>query len=95
MALYISHSIFHLARLFYVRPETFGPYHVPVSAGRGFKSEILHEELSQQFETSEQSPYMLEDRGIITKTCVEMGGHSIFRMQSSSQQFVKQKLYTS
>jgi hypothetical protein len=26
MALYIPHSIFHLARLFYVRPETFGPY---------------------------------------------------------------------
>ena len=25
MALYISHSIFHLARLLYVRPETFGP----------------------------------------------------------------------
>ena len=28
MALYIPHSIFHLARLLYVRPETFGPYHV-------------------------------------------------------------------
>ena len=28
MALYIPHSIFHLARLMYVRPETFGPYYV-------------------------------------------------------------------
>ena len=28
MALYIRHSIFHLERLLYVRPETFGPYHV-------------------------------------------------------------------
>ena len=28
MALYIAHSIFHLARLSYVRPETFGPYYV-------------------------------------------------------------------
>ena len=28
MALYILHSIFHLARLLYVRPETFGPYYV-------------------------------------------------------------------
>ena len=28
MALYIPHSIFHLARLSYVRPETFGPYYV-------------------------------------------------------------------
>ena len=26
MALYIPHSIFHLPRLLYVRPETFGPY---------------------------------------------------------------------
>ena len=28
MALYIPHSILHLARLLYVRPETFGPYYV-------------------------------------------------------------------
>ena len=28
MALYIPHSIFHLARLLYVRPETFWPYYV-------------------------------------------------------------------
>ena len=28
MALYIPHSIFHLARLLYVRPETFRPYYV-------------------------------------------------------------------
>ena len=28
MALYIPHSIFHLVRLLYVRPETFGPYYV-------------------------------------------------------------------
>ena len=28
MTLYIRHSIFHLARLLYVRPETFGPYYV-------------------------------------------------------------------
>ena len=28
MALYIPHSIFLLARLLYVRPETFGPYYV-------------------------------------------------------------------
>ena len=30
MALYIPHSIFHLVRLLYVRPETFGPYYVYV-----------------------------------------------------------------
>ena len=28
MALYIPRSIFHLAWLLYVRPETFGPYYV-------------------------------------------------------------------
>ena len=28
MTLYIPHSIFHLARLLYVRPETFGPYYI-------------------------------------------------------------------
>ena len=28
MALYIPHSIFHLAWLLYVRPETFGTYYV-------------------------------------------------------------------
>ena len=28
MALYTPHSIFHLARLLYVRPETYGPYYV-------------------------------------------------------------------
>ena len=28
MTLYIPHSIFHLARLLYVRPEAFGPYYV-------------------------------------------------------------------
>ena len=28
MALYIPYSIFHLARLLYVRPETVGPYYV-------------------------------------------------------------------
>ena len=28
MALYVPHSIFHLARLLYVRQETFGPYYV-------------------------------------------------------------------
>ena len=31
MALYIPHSIFHLARLLYDRPETFGPYYVVLS----------------------------------------------------------------
>ena len=28
MAPYIPHRIFNLARLLYVRPETFGPYYV-------------------------------------------------------------------
>ena len=36
MALYIPHSIFHLARLLYVRPETFGPYYV-------LKTKVTHD----------------------------------------------------
>ena len=35
MALYIPHSIFHLARLLYVRPETFGPYYVYIYSTSG------------------------------------------------------------
>ena len=44
MALYIPHSIFHWARLLYVRPETFGPYYVLVfeSAGVGLKHVSRH-----------------------------------------------------
>ena len=38
MALYIPHSIFHFARLLYVRPETFGPYY---AYGRIFKNYFL------------------------------------------------------
>ena len=33
MALYIPHGIFHLARLLYVRPETFGPTLVGLPSG--------------------------------------------------------------
>ena len=33
MALYNPHSIFHLAQLLYVRPETFGPYYAPCVDG--------------------------------------------------------------
>ena len=36
MTLYIPHSIFHLVRLLYVRPENFGPHYVHVSC---FKTE--------------------------------------------------------
>ena len=36
MALYIPHSIFHLAWLLYVRPENFGPYYVSLKL-RNFK----------------------------------------------------------
>ena len=34
MALYVPHSIFHLARLLCVRPENFGPYYVIVYDAR-------------------------------------------------------------
>ena len=43
MALYVPHSIFHLARLLYVRPETFGPYYVCYSFlwGTGGSTPVL------------------------------------------------------
>ena len=42
MALYIPHSILHLARLLYVRPETFGPYYVDVSQIEPDTYKFLH-----------------------------------------------------
>ena len=44
MALYIPHSIFRLARLLYVRPETFWPYYVCFwyqNPGEGWHRSIL------------------------------------------------------
>ena len=41
MALYIPHSIFHLARLLYVRPETSGPYYVHVTSKTCVHSRVL------------------------------------------------------
>jgi hypothetical protein len=43
MALYIPHSIFHLTRLLYVRPETFGPCYVRHNFGSGI---MLSQDLS-------------------------------------------------
>ena len=45
MALYIPHSIFHLARLLYVRPETFGPNYVVIKAQppQAVKDTDIHE----------------------------------------------------
>ena len=37
MALYIPHSIFHLALLLYVRPQTFGPYYVACVSSHPYK----------------------------------------------------------
>ena len=41
MALYIPHSIFHLARLLYVRPETFGPHYVLSSLSTYYQTTCL------------------------------------------------------
>ena len=48
MALYIPHSIFHLARLLYVRPKTFGPYYVRTNNNTVKKFQISKEVLSLQ-----------------------------------------------
>ena len=44
MALYIPHSIFHLARLLYVRPETFGPRYVAVPQRRRMRESLRRAE---------------------------------------------------
>ena len=41
MALYIPHSIFHLVRLLYVRPENFGPYYVHLSIPSSFSHSVF------------------------------------------------------
>ena len=38
MALYIPHSILHLAQLLYVRPENFGPYYVCYTKAVGIET---------------------------------------------------------
>ena len=42
MELYIPHSIFHLARVLYVTPETFVPYYVCVLYLSQKKSDLCH-----------------------------------------------------
>ena len=51
MALYIPHSIFDLARLLYVRPETFGPYYVPVGIYVKWIDKHEHNSQSRGFAT--------------------------------------------
>ena len=42
MALYIPHSILHLARLLYVRPETFEPDYVVAAPGSATSASLSH-----------------------------------------------------
>ena len=42
MALYIPHSIFHLERLLYVRPETFRPNYVRTVVSKRAKTVIVN-----------------------------------------------------
>ena len=73
MALYIPHSIFHLARLLYVTPETFGPYYAgPETFGftdtshyqmvKGIKSWAsrgYNTELEKAFKADRSEPYRI------------------------------------
>ena len=46
MAIYIPHSIFHLARLLYVRPDTFGPYYVYVGRRQRLNTVVSYGEVA-------------------------------------------------
>ena len=52
MALYIPHSIFHLARLLYVRPETFGPYYVHLKLPNDFRQNFVQPEFAVNVKTT-------------------------------------------
>ena len=67
MALYIPHNIFHLARLLYVRPETFGPYYVThlkkhfavlsncfLLSNSRITTSLIHKESRQEIQTNQQ-----------------------------------------
>ena len=59
MALYIPHSIFHLARLLYVRPETFGPYYVHFISGQRYSLRNCAVCFDLQVMVEVQKPYIL------------------------------------
>ena len=60
MELYIPHSIFHLARLLYVRPETFGPYYVHENEGKDEKCEKWR---GKEEEKKEEEVKEVEEKG--------------------------------
>ena len=63
MALYIPHSIFHLARLLYVGPETFGPYYVTTNVWNKLATFIY-------VSASEKYPeYVIVKQYVIIRVC--------------------------
>ena len=80
MALYIPHSIFHLARLLYVRPETFGPYYVSRCFMKGIicrhKYVIGFTEVDFNCETTNKdyrvshTDYLFEHRTVLLEVCL-------------------------
>ena len=64
MALYIPHSIFHLARLLYVRPETFGPYYVYfVGKNSLWMLNVMVHIVATEFEAVKHHVIKIEKRG--------------------------------
>ena len=65
MALYIPHSIFHLARVLYVRPETFGP----TTYLRQTQAFLNTYEWQRLFVKKKWDIYILENQVRLTKAC--------------------------
>ena len=71
-ALYIPHSIFHLARLLYVRPETFGPYYVRPRSKINSKFQLkvlkmVHKEPNTQHTATAKRLHVLNKSVVLTK----------------------------
>ena len=60
MALYIPHSIFHLARLLYVGPETFGPYYV------AFSFNVVKEQRKRRSRGAEWCEFELKVKSVLS-----------------------------
>ena len=74
MALYIPHNIFHLVRLLYVRPETFGPcyVHLGKTFPRKAKKKIVYINIRVKVNTTNIQPFQTNSEKQTTVQCSEL-----------------------
>ena len=97
MALYIPHSIFHLACLLYVRPETFGPYHVYICRTAQLTSRrcILNiystNILTEYFKPAAHSPFFFSSRCRLFHNAIVFGSCNIHILNKACAKILKKK----